>query len=53
MRKSKDKGGPLKMQIRGTWPAQPVEDATPDLGVVSLSPALGVENAYIKKYTLK
>lgn len=29
--------------VGGTWLVQPVEDATPDHGVVSSSPRLGME----------
>lgn len=32
-----------KKRLRGTWLAQPVEHATLDLGVVSLSLTLGTE----------
>ena len=33
----------VKQSIRGTWLAQSVEYTTLDLGVVSSSPALGIE----------
>ena len=34
---------PQKVENRGTWLAQSVEHETLDLGIVSLSPTLGVE----------